>query len=164
MNTNRNNLAADTVDRELILTRVFDAPPRLVFRAWTEPEHIVRWLAPRGFTIPHSEGEVRPGGHWRSCMRKPDGTELWLGGVYREVVKNQRLVFIHAWDEPDGKRGHETVVTVTFKEHHGQTRLSLYQAFFMNVESRDGHRGGWSECLDRLAEYLPGILNLETTK
>ncbi|MGH8307637.1 MAG: SRPBCC family protein [Gammaproteobacteria bacterium] len=164
MNANRNNLAADTADQELTITRVFDAPCSLVFKAWTEPEHIVQWSAPRGFTIPYSEGEVRSGSAWRSCMRKPDGTELWLGGIYREVVENKRLVFTHAWDDADGKRGHETVVTVSFEEHNGQTRLSLHQAFFMNVESRDGHRGGWNECLDRLAEYLPEILNEKARK
>ncbi|MGA9852409.1 MAG: SRPBCC domain-containing protein [Gammaproteobacteria bacterium] len=161
MNTRKNDPAVAPEDRVLVITRIFDAPPSLVFKAWTEKKHIGQWLAPRAFTIPHSEGEVRPGGHWRSCMRKPDGTELWLGGAYREVIESQRLVFTHAWDEPDGTRGHETVVTVTFEDYDGKTRLTLYQTIFKSVESRDGHRGGWNECLDRLAEYLPELLSQE---
>lgn len=151
------NTAVKTADRTLVISRVFDAPRPLVFQAWTDPEHIVRWLAPHGFTIPHSEGDLRPGGNWRSCMRKPDGTDLWLGGVYREVVKNERLVFTHAWDEADGSPGHETLVIITFADHGaGKSLLTLHQALFKSVESRDGHRGGWNECLDRLVDHLAG--------
>ncbi len=99
-------------DRELVISRIFDAPPGLVFKMWTDPVHMKEWLAPRGFTVPYSEGEVRPGSAWRSCMRTPDGTELWLSGVYREVVPDRKISFTHAWEET-GKRGHETIVTIT---------------------------------------------------
>ena len=94
----RSNVAAKAVDRELVITRVFDAPRALVFAAWTEPDRIVEWSAPHGFTIPHCEGELRVGGAWRCCMRSPEGADLWLGGVYREIVVPERLVFTHAWD------------------------------------------------------------------
>lgn len=139
---------------ELVITRVFDAPARLVFRAWTEPEHLVHWSAPRGFTITHCEGDLRPGGAWRSCMRSPAGEDLWLGGVYREIVEGERLVFTHAWDGKDGRPGHETVVTVAFTEAGGKTTMIFRQAGFESVEARDGHRGGWTECFDRLAEHF----------
>ena len=135
------------------MTRVFDAPRSLVFQAWTRKEHIDRWLAPRGFTIPSSEGDLRPGGRWRCCMVSPQGVEHWLSGTYREIVENELLIFTHAWEE-DGKRGHETLVTVRFADHGGKTRVTFQQGTFASVESRDGHAGGWGECLDILADYL----------
>jgi uncharacterized protein YndB with AHSA1/START domain len=88
-------------------------------------------------------------------MRAPDGTEYWLRGTYREIVPNQRLVFTHAWLDDLGNPKHETVVTVTFAEAEaGRTRLTLHQAFFLTGSSRDGHRDGWNETFDNLAEYL----------
>jgi uncharacterized protein YndB with AHSA1/START domain len=141
----------------LTLTRVFDAPVRLVFQAWTEGRHLKHWSAPRGFTIPHSEGEAKPGTAWRCCMRRPDGTDLWLGGVYREVVQDRLLVMTHAWDDEDSRPGHETVVTVRFEDLGGQTRVTLHQGPFDSTASRDGHLGGWSECLERLSELLPTL-------
>jgi uncharacterized protein YndB with AHSA1/START domain len=139
---------------ELVITRILDAPRELVFKAWTEPEHLVHWSCPHGFTLTHCEGDLRPGGAWRSCMRSPEGRDLWLGGVYREIVAPERLVFTHAWDDADGKPGHETVVTVTLADHQGKTQMSFRQAFFESVESRDGHEGGWTQCFDRLTTYL----------
>jgi uncharacterized protein YndB with AHSA1/START domain len=152
----RNKLAAEAVV-DLTLVRIFDAPVSLVFRAWTEPQHLVKWCAPHGFSIPSSEGQIRPGGRWRSCMQKPDGTELWLGGVYREVVQDRLLVFTHAWDDADGSPGHETVVTVRFEDLGGKTKLTFHQAPFENPGSRDGHQGGWGECFERLDALLPTI-------
>ncbi|HEX2667349.1 MAG TPA: SRPBCC domain-containing protein [Gammaproteobacteria bacterium] len=149
----RNKQAAPAVP-DLTLVRTFDAPVSLVFQCWTEPRHIVHWLAPHGFAIPHAEGELRPGGSWRSCMRKPDGTELWLGGTYREVVKDRLLVFTHAWDDPDGTSGHETVVTVRFDDLGGRTQITFHQAPFVDDRDRDGHAGGWNECFERLQTYL----------
>ncbi|HEX5339995.1 MAG TPA: SRPBCC domain-containing protein [Gammaproteobacteria bacterium] len=137
MTAQTSNAAVKTADRTLEISR--------------------HWLAPHGFSITHSEGDCRPGGDWRSCMHSPEGADLWLGGVYREVVKNERLVFTHAWDEADGTPGHETLVIVTFADHEGKTLLTLHQALFRSVESRDGHRGGWSQCLERLAEYLTSM-------
>jgi uncharacterized protein YndB with AHSA1/START domain len=140
-------------DRTLVIERVFDAPVNLVWRAWTEQKHLDKWSAPRGYTITSSQGDPRPGGRWRCCMRTPEGEELWLGGVYREVVENKLLVMTHAWDE-NGKPGHETLVTVRFADLGGKTRVTLEQTGFDSIESRDGHRSGWSECLDILAEHL----------
>lgn len=151
-NLESSNMAA-AKDRELVITRIFDAPVHLVYRMWTEPEHMQEWLAPRAFTVPHSEGEFKVGGRWRSCMRREDGLELWLSGVYTELVPDQRIAFTHAWEE-GGKRGHETVVSITFEDLGGKTRLTLRQAEFDSAESRDGHGGGWAECLDKLAEHL----------
>ena len=139
---------------DLTLIRTFDAPVSLVFKCWTEPEHLKRWSAPHGFILPSATGELRPGGGWRSCMVTPDGKELWLGGVYREIVKDKLLVFTHAWDQEDGKPGHETVVTVRFEQLGGKTKMTFHQAPFENPGSRDGHSGGWSECFERLDDLL----------
>ncbi|MGH6905277.1 MAG: SRPBCC family protein [Geminicoccaceae bacterium] len=141
---------------DLVITRVFEAPPDLVFQAWTEGEHLVHWSAPHGFTITHGEGDVRPGGVWRCCMRSPDGAEHWLGGVYREVDEPERLVFTHVWED-EGRPGHQTLVTVTFAEQEGKTKLTFQQAGFESVASRDAHEAGWTGCLDRLAGYLATV-------
>lgn len=143
-------------DREFVITRVFDAPRDLVFRAWTDPEIMKQWAAPRGYSIAHQSGEVRPGGAWRCCMRSPDGVDSWLGGSYREIVPPERLVFTHAWEE-EGKPRQETLVTVTFEDQGGKTLLTLHQEAFKSRASRDGHEAGWSECLDLLAELLAKI-------
>ena len=140
--------------RELVITRVFDAPRDLVWKAWTEPERIRQWSAPKGFTIPVAEGDLRPGGAWKSCMRKPDGTDLWLAGVYQEIDEPKRLVFTHAWLDENGKPGPETLVTVTFTERAGKTEMVFRQSGFDSAESRDGHAGGWNECFDRLDALL----------
>jgi len=150
----RNSDTLTANDRELVITRVLAAPRDLVWKAWTEPERMKQWSAPKGFTIPVSEGELRPGGAWRACMRKPDGTDLWLGGVYREIVEPERLVFTHAWMDEQGKPGPETVVTVTLTERGGKTEMTFRQTGFDSVESRDGHAGGWDECFDKLEEHL----------
>lgn len=139
---------------ELFVQRVFDAPRDLVFRMWTEHEHLKRWCCPTGFTIPFSEGEIREGERFRTCMRAPDGTDHWLGGQYREIKPPERLVFTHAWQDEHGRADHETLVTVTFEEQGEKTRLTLHQASFASAASRDGHREGWSETFDSLEQYL----------
>lgn len=155
MAANTKAAAAAQQQHELVITRVFDAPRKLVFAAWTQSEHVSHWLCPHGFRISFNEADLRPGGSWRSCMVSPEGKELWLGGIYREIVPDQRLVFTHAWDDEHGKPGHETLVTVTLEEiDGGKTRLTLRQAFFETAASRDGHGGGWTQCLERLESYL----------
>lgn len=141
-------------DRELVLTRVFAAPRRLVFKLWTEPEHAVRWWGPRGFTTLACEMNVRPGGAWRRCMRSPEGALHVKRGVYREIVPPERLVFTYADEDAAGNPGHETLVTVTFAEQDGKTRLTLHQVLFETVAARDSHGEGWTGCLERLADHL----------
>jgi uncharacterized protein YndB with AHSA1/START domain len=149
----KNKTKRQPANRVLELTRIFSAPRLLVFDAWTKPEHISQWSTPRGITLPFSEAEVRPGGRWRSCMRLADGTDLWLSGEYRQIVPGELIEFTHAWEE-NGVRAHETVVTVRLSDYGKKTKLSLRQAFFDSVASRDGHRGGWSECFEKLAGFL----------
>src|SRR3981081_2563312 len=87
------NASNSEMDREVVITRVFDAPRALVFRAWTDPQHLARWWGPQGFSNPVCETDVRIGGAWRIVMRGPDGAEYPGGGVYREIVVPERLVF-----------------------------------------------------------------------
>ena len=133
-------------ESELLITRVFDAPRSLVFQAWVDPEHLRHWSAPHGWEITHCEGDARPGGAWRCCMRSAGGKELWLGGVYRRVVTNELIEQTHVWDED----GHQTIITVRFEDEGRKTRMTMRQSGFATVASRDGHREGWTECFKRL--------------
>lgn len=140
---------------ELTIRRTLAAPRALVFQAWTDGERLKRWCCPTGFAIPFSEGDIRPGGKFRTCMRSPQGEEHWLSGAYIEIVPDEKIVFTHRWLDEAGNPGHETVVTVTLAEaRDGGTRLTLHQAFFISEASRDGHFGGWTETLDSLERFL----------
>ncbi len=86
----RSSAATESVERVLEIERIFDAPRSLVFKAWTEPGHLVHWYGPRGFTLPSCKLDLRPGGSWRSCMLSPEGREYWVKGVYREIVEPAR--------------------------------------------------------------------------
>jgi uncharacterized protein YndB with AHSA1/START domain len=153
--TDRNDTwSGGATDRELVITRTFDAPRSLVFKVWTQPEHLVRWWGPRDFTTPSCKMDVHPGGAYRTCIRSPEGKDHWMRGVYREVVEPERLALTFAWEDEAGQPGHETLVTVTFADQDGKTRLTFRQAVFESVADRDAHQEGWSECLDRLARYL----------
>ena len=146
---------SNAVEHELLITRVFDGPRELVFDAWTKAEHLRHWQgAPRGFTVTTEESDVRPGGGFRICMRSPEGVDHWLQGSYREIVRPERLVFTHAWLDAAGKLSQETLVTVTFVERGNKTEMTLQQSGFKSVESRDGHRMGWTSAFDVLGEYL----------
>ena len=114
--------AARSAAWELAISRSFDAPRGEVFQAWTDPARIVRWWGPRGFRIPSCRMDVREGGAWRVCMRSPEGTDHWVQGVFREVAEPDRLAFTWAWEDEDGKPGHETVVKVDFTEQGGRTQ------------------------------------------
>jgi uncharacterized protein YndB with AHSA1/START domain len=143
-----------SAERELVITRIFDAPRRLVFKMWTEPEHLVRWWGPSGFTTISGRMDVRTGGVWSRSMRAPDGRVIRKHGVYREIVMPERLVFTYVTDDPVGNPGPETLVTVTFTDLGGKTRLTLHQGGFESVLAGEAHHGGWTSCLERLAEHL----------
>ena len=140
---------------ELTIKRVFDAPRELVYACWTEEEHMKHWFFPKDFTVPFSQADIREGGRYRSCLRAPDGTDNWVGGVYKELNPPERIVFTHAWQDEAGNSDHETTVTITLKDlGGGRTQLTFHQAFFLSEASRDGHAGGWNETFDYLEAYL----------
>jgi uncharacterized protein YndB with AHSA1/START domain len=151
---NKRNELPVSAERELLITRLLKAPRALVFKAWTQAEHMARWMRPHGFTVRHHTLDVRPGGVHRACLLAPDGTEHWVRGVYQEIIEPERLVFTHAWEDESGKPRHETLVTITFAEQEGQTLMTFRQTGFESEASRDGHRGGWIQTFERLDTYL----------
>lgn len=145
---------AASSERELIITRVIDAPRALVYRAWTQPEHLARWWGPQGFTTIHCEMDPRVGGAYRFGMRSPQGTDYWKRGVFRELREPERIVFTFAWENADGTLRHELLTTITLDEQDDGTRLTLQQTGFDTTEWRDDHHQGWSSTLERLAKYI----------
>ncbi len=151
----RNEAAqASTSDRELVMTRIFDAPRALVFKAWTEPDHMSKWFGPKGFVSTVLRCDLRRGGSYRLHMLGPDG-DHWLQGVYREIVEPERLVSTFAWADADGRATRpETVLDLTFEDLDGKTKLTLRQTSFESVTARDEHNYGWNSSFEKLAEYL----------
>jgi len=135
----------------LEVVRIFDAPRRAVWKAWTDPEEAKKWFGPRGFTIPDYTIDLRPGGSWRVCMRAPDGEEHWARGIYHEVWPPRALEYTWVWEKGDN---HEMRVGAGFEELGYKTRLTLVQSDFKTREDCEEHRDGWTQGLDRLAEYL----------
>lgn len=152
--TGLNNIAVQTRDRELVMTRVFDAPQDLVFEVWSEPKHLVNWWGPNHFALPFCEVDFCEGGSYRFCMRSPEGEDHWVWGTYREIVEPERIVF--TWDREDlnGNPRSRSVVTVTFEALGEKTRFTLRQGIFEFADDCAEHKGGWAECLNRLAEYV----------
>jgi len=146
--------AKPPADRVLTIARLFDAPRELVWRAWTDPKHAINWWGPRDYPAREVEMDVRVGGRWRHCLRSTEtGADLWHGGVFREVVPPERLVFTFAWEE-EGERGIENVVTITFTAQGKKTLMNFRQTPFQSAEERDGHQGGWGSAFDRLDDLF----------
>jgi uncharacterized protein YndB with AHSA1/START domain len=145
-------------DTEIVVTRVFDAPRRLVFQAWTDPEHVPHWmLGPEGWTMPVCEIDLRPGGAWHFVWRRADGTEMSMRGVYREVTPPERLVSTESW----GGDWPETVNTVTLAETNGKTTMTM-TILYPSKEARDaasktGMKDGMSVSFDRLERYVAAL-------
>lgn len=140
-------------DRELTITRLFDAPRELVFRAWTDPERFAGWIGPEGLTGGSVTLNPTLGGAFRACLLDRDGTEYWMCGSYREVSEPDRLVFTFAWDR-DGDLVEPTLVTITFADLGGKTEMTFHQAEFSSIEERDGHEGGWTSTFEKLTAHL----------
>jgi uncharacterized protein YndB with AHSA1/START domain len=142
-------------DREIAVTRVFDAPRRLVFEAHTNPEHLRNWmLGPDGWTMPVCEIDLRPGGTWHFVWRRTDGSEMGMRGVYKEVVPPEKLVSTESW----GGDWPETINTLTLSEKDGKTTVTV-TILYPSKEARDavlntGMKDGMNQSFERLAEYL----------
>jgi uncharacterized protein YndB with AHSA1/START domain len=147
--TMTHNAEVTVGDRELTITRIFDAPRPLVFFAWSTPKHLMRWFAPNNFTVPECEMDFRDGGLFRVCMRG-FGKDHWMNGVFREIVKPERIVWTAMLDNDTN----EVVTTVTFTVMGGKTRLTVHQTYSIETDSTRGAPQGWTETLDHLAELL----------
>jgi uncharacterized protein YndB with AHSA1/START domain len=124
-------------DTEIVMTRVFDAPPELVYAAFTEARHLAQWWGPHGFTNPVCEMDARPGGAWRMVQRDSDGNEFPFKGVFREVVPAKKVVFTQIFDvEPYSKS--EMVVTTTFESIGGDKTQLTSMLVFPSGADRDG--------------------------
>jgi len=160
-----------TPDWPFITSRVFNAPRERVWDAWTQREQMMRWFGPKGFTMSQAQLDFRPGGVFHYCLKSPDGKEMWGKFVYREIVRPQRIVWMHSFsDAAGGLTRHpmsptwpaEMISMATFAEHEGKTTVTIQWAP-VNASAeerktfdtnRDGMRMGWSGTFDQLAEYL----------
>jgi len=149
---------ATPTDTQVVITRVVDAPRRIVFDAWTNPAHVPQWMAgPEGWTMPVCEIDLRPGGTWHYVFRKTDGTEMSMTGSYREVSPPARLVSTESW----GPEWPETVNTLDLTESGGQTTITLTVTYpskdardaALKTGMKDGVEVGFAK-LDRLLQRL----------
>ncbi len=157
-------------DRSLVITRTFEAPRELVFEAFTDPKRIASWWGPHGCTVVSCEMDLKVGGSWSIAMRSRrildkyhhryggTGDSDWIverqRGVYREIVRPERLVFTYTFLDEAGQPIHETLVTITLSDERGKTKLMLHQASFESSSVCDDHVVGWNEALDRMSEAL----------
>lgn len=152
-NTGTLKIATPT-DREVVMTRVFDAPRQMVFDAFTKPELLKRWFGPRGWSLVVCEVDLKEGGGFRFVLRGPDGNDMGMRGVYREILAPERSVHMESFDDFPG----ESQVTGVFVEHEGKTTLTV-TVLYPSREVRDavinsGMEHGAAESYDKLAELL----------
>ncbi|HEY4125161.1 MAG TPA: SRPBCC domain-containing protein [Rhizomicrobium sp.] len=145
-----------TEERTLVITRMFDAPRELMFKLWSDPEHLIRWMGPRDYPAMKVDNDFRVGGKWRIGLHAVNGSEdLWQSGVYREIEPPRKLAFTFAWEGmKGGTPPNETFVTLELEDVNGKTRMTFKQFLFDTVGNRNGHRGGWNTSFDRLDDYL----------
>ena len=148
-------LAAKPADRELSITRLFDAPREIVFAAFVEPTQALQWLGPRGYAMTHMEADLRVGRrmarlHAAERRRARPGTAASIA----RSLPPERLAFTFAWELPDGTRDAETLVTIAFEVEVGKTLMQFSQGVFDTPEDCEGYRGGWESEFDQLAALI----------
>lgn len=165
------NGASSESAREFVISRTFDAPRDLVWKAFTEREHLMHWFGPKGFKMQAGKIDLRPGGVFHYGMQAPDGKTMWGKWTFREIVPPERLVTVVSFsDEQGGVTRHplvqnwplETLSTTTFAESGGKTTITLRWSAFNATEeerkifdaSHDGMRMGWTGTMDQLDAYL----------
>jgi uncharacterized protein YndB with AHSA1/START domain len=143
---------------DLVMTRIFDAPRELVFKAWTETKQVAQWWGPKGFTNPVCELDVRVGGAIRIHMRAPDGVVYPMTGVFEEIVEPERLVFVCSALDEKGNSMFDVLSTVIFADQRGKTaltlRLRVIKATAQAPQYLKGMEAGWTQSLDRLSAHL----------
>ena len=151
----------------MVVTRVFDAPRELVWKAWTDPKYMMQWWGPKGFTSPHCEIDFRVGGKFLCCMRSPEGWEGWNAGEYHEIVPYEKIVSSMYFSDSKGNKvdaaelgiEHEAIdgaydVTIFEDLGNGQTKLTFIGNDTMQSAIESGQAEGWKEILDKLAAVV----------
>ncbi|MEJ7694560.1 SRPBCC domain-containing protein [Daejeonella sp.] len=155
-----------TANDQVHITRVFDAPRELVFKAWTDPEHLLKWYAPTGCSISFPQIDMKNGGSFLSCIVIPNGKECWCKGIYKEVLYPELIVHTMAVSDEHGNLisaedagmdpewPEETTLTITFEDLDGKTMLILHQTVSEALAKRTGAYPSWLIMFDRLADLL----------
>lgn len=157
---------AAVTEQVIVIERIFDAPRERVWKAWTEPESLMRWWGPKNFTSPACRMDFREGGKYLFCMRSPEGQDFWSTGVYRKIVPLRQIICTDSFADVEGNIVPasyynmspdfplELLVTVTFEEYGGKTKFTLRHEGFPVGEDAGLAQAGWNESLDKLAENL----------
>ena len=159
-------MSETTTVKTLKIERVFDAPRELVWKAWSDPEHLTKWWGPQHFTAPIIKVDFRVGGKYLFCMRSPEGQDFWSTGMYREIVPHERLVFTDSFADADGNivpasyynmPGEfplEMDVMITFEDMQGKTKMTLEHFGMPAGESGEMASMGWNQSFDKLEASL----------
>jgi len=145
---------AATDDRVLSISRIIRTSPEELFDAWTDPRLLLQWWGPEGTTIPDYTFDVRVGGAWRTTMTNAAGDGQACSGVYTILERPRRIAMTWGWLRPDGTRGHETVITVTFEKAEGGTLMTLNQKAFQSAEQTVLHGEGWTSTFNKLVRLF----------
>lgn len=155
-----------TAERDLVITRIFNAPRELVWKAWTDPEHMKKWWGPKDFTCPTVEIDFHVGGKFLLCMRAADEQEIWVTGTYKEIVPMERFVVTDSFADKNGNivpsihYGMEGIplellITVELEDAgNGKTKMTLRHRGFPAGEHIEGANVGWNESFDKLEASL----------
>ncbi len=162
----KSNPTGKPAQEGLVITRIFDAPRELVWRAWTDPEHAMRWWGPKNFTAPVCKIDLRVGGKYLFCMRSSDGKDFWSTGVYREIVPLKKIVCSDSFSDAKGNIVSASVygmgndiplemeITVVLEDYQGKTRMTLTHVGLPEGKMKDMTSAGWNEFFDKLAKSL----------
>jgi uncharacterized protein YndB with AHSA1/START domain len=151
--------AESAADRELVITRSFDAPARLLFKAWSTREHIMKWFGPKGWPVTMCEMDFRVGGRWRMAMTGPSGEQNTpFGGTYLEIVPDRKIVFDNAFEQPGAER---MIMTITFDEKGGRTTQTFHTLFASAAMKKEyvgvGMVEGINSGLDQLEDVVAAM-------
>jgi len=154
----------------LLITRIFDAPRELVWKAWTDPKYVMQWYGPKGFTSPVCKIDFRVGGKFLFCMRAPDGKEYWNGGEYFEIVLHEKIVYSMYFADPEGNRVDPATLGISHKASdelydvvgfedlgNGKTKLTFRGNESMEDARNSGQYEGWMQILEKMAGVLAGL-------
>ena len=155
------------VAEDLVITKLFDAPRETVWKAWTDPNYVMQWFGPNGFTSPACKSDFRVGGKFLFCMRAPDGKEYWNGGEYFEIVPHEKIVYSMYFADPEGNKvdpatygiSHDAKVdqcdVVSFEDFgNSQTKLTFHGNESMEDAKSSGQYEGWIQLLDKMAAVV----------